>query len=231
MVAQLTLQKVDVAGNTIGSPMVVPWAPTELAFSKSVTYAEVSIPGLEQPLLQFVKGEAETLSLELFLDSTAAGTGAHAQSVTDQVETFHKLVTVDGNLHSPPLVQVTWGTAFPGAALGATTTASSTFTAVVLSVARRFTLFSPDGKPLRAIVTIALKQYASLSAQVLAINYRSADHTRTHIVAEGETLPLIAYDAYADPGLWRVIADHNNLSEVRDLVPGTRLEIPPLGAR
>ena len=100
--------------------------------------------------------------------------------------------------------------------------------AVVLSVARRFTLFNADGKPLRATLSIALKHYATVAEQVAAINYRSADHTRIHVVSEGETLPLIAHDAYGDARKWRVIADHNGLSIVSDIVPGTTIELPPL---
>lgn len=225
---QLTFQRLDVGGQPVGTPLAVPYAPTELAFSKASTYAEIAIPGLEQPLLQFVKGEAETLSLELFFDSTDAGTGAGAVAVTDKVEEFHKLLSVRSSFHAPTIVRVTWGQDFPGVAMGDTETAGRAFTAIVLSVGRRFTLFNPDGKPLRAIVTVALKHYATLAQQLAAINLQSADHTRVHVVADGETLPLIAHDAYADAGLWRVIADHNRLDDVRDLVPGTRLELPPL---
>lgn len=226
---QLTFQRIDPKGASVGDPMTVTYAPTELAFAKASTYAEVAIPGLEQPLLQFVKGEAETLSLELFFDSTASGTGAGAVSVTAEVEGFHKLVAVQSKSHAPTLLRVTWGQDFPGVAMGDSATAGA-FTGVVLSVGRRFTLFNPDGKPLRALVTIALKHYATLAQQLAAINLQSADHTRVHVVADGETLPLIAHDAYADAGLWRVIADHNHLTDVRDLEPGTRLEIPPLVA-
>ncbi|MEV4351498.1 peptidoglycan-binding protein [Actinoplanes sp. NPDC049596] len=227
--AQLTFQRIAVDGSKVDGPMVVAYAPAELAFTKASTYAEVAVPGLEQPLLQFVKGEAETLSVELFFDSTDRGTGAGAVAVTDEVERFHKLVSVRSAFHAPTLVRVTWGPDFPGVAMGESETGGRSFTAVVLSVGRRFTLFNPDGKPLRALVTVALKHYVTLAGQLAAINLQSADHTRTHVVADGETLPLIAHDAYADAGLWRVIADHNNLTEVRDLVPGTRLEIPPLG--
>lgn len=228
---QLTFQKVDVEGTAIDAPMAVTYAPTELAFTKSATWAEVAIPGLEQPLLQFVRGEAETLSLDLFFDSTAEGTGAAAVAVTDDVEAFHRLVSVRGELHGPPLVRVHWGEDFPGTAMGATESAGRDFTAVVLSVGRRFTLFNPEGRPLRAIVSVSLKHYATLADQIAAINYQSADHTRLHVVAEGETLPLIAHDAYADARKWRVIADHNHLTELRDLVPGTSLELPPLVPR
>jgi nucleoid-associated protein YgaU len=227
---QLLFQKVDLKGDKIGAPVVVDYAPAELAFAKTAQYADIAVPGLEQPLIQFIRGDAETLSMELFFDSTTDGTGGEAVAVTQKVEEFHRLVRIQGDLHSPPLVQVTWGADFPGTTMGATETAGDTFTAVVLSVNRRFTLFSPDGKPLRATVSLALKQFATVAQQVAAINYQSADHTRLHVVAEGETLPLIAHDAYADAQKWRVIAEHNDLADVRDLVPGTRLELPPLVA-
>ncbi len=228
----LTLERVDLQGNPQGPPLVVPYAPTELTYAKSAVYADVGIPGLEQPLLQFVRGDAETLSMELFFDSTGdAGTGAGAVPVTEQVEAFHRLVTIDGALHSPPLVRVSWGRGFPGSGMGVGETPEGRFTAVVLSVQRRFTLFSPEGAPLRATVSLSLKQYATVESQIAAINYQSADHTRVHVVAEGETLPLIAHDAYADARLWRVVAEHNRLAEVRDLAPGTRLELPPLVTR
>ena len=78
----LTFQKVDVRGQTIGDPMTVKYAPAELTLAKSAQYAEVAIPGLELPVLQFVRGEATTLSMDLFFDSTEAGTGTSATAVT-----------------------------------------------------------------------------------------------------------------------------------------------------
>jgi nucleoid-associated protein YgaU len=225
---ELSFQKVDARGTKIDDPMTVKYAPAELTFSKAAQFAEVAIPGLELPLLQFVRGDATTLSMDLFFDSTEGGTGAAALSVTDEVEKFHKLVSIKGDLHHPPLVRVTWGDNFPGASFGEADQAGQSFTAAVLSVSRRFTLFNPDGKPLRAIVSLSLKQFATVAEQVTAINYQSADHTRLHMVQEGETLPLIAYDAYGDARNWRLIARHNNLPDVRRLTPGAALELPPL---
>lgn len=222
---QLQLQAMGVDGQEVGDPIVVPFSPTELAFTKSANYAEVAIPGLEMPLLQFVRGEAETITMELFLDASAS-----SSTVTEQARRLYKLATIVPDRHSPPLVKVSWGAGFPGPSLGASREAENGFTAVVLSVARRFTMFAGDGTPLRAVVTLSLKQYLTLAEQVTALNLQSADHTRIHVVQQGETLPLIAYDAYADASAWPVIAHHNNLSHVRDLIPGTRLELPPLGA-
>jgi nucleoid-associated protein YgaU len=224
---ELSFQKIDARGKKIDAAMKVKYAPAELTFTKGAQYAEVAIPGLELPVLQFVRGDATTLSMDLFFDSTEGGTGATALPVTEEVEKFHKLVSIKGDLHYPPLVQVTWGDNFPGANFGESNQPAQTFTAVVLSVSRRFTLFNPDGKPLRAIVSIALKQFATVAEQVTAINFKSPDHTRQHVVQEGETLPLIAYDAYGDASQWRVIATHNNIAEVRLIAPGTALELPP----
>ncbi|MCW4464563.1 hypothetical protein OK351_03455 [Glutamicibacter sp. MNS18] len=221
---QLQLQAVDVDRRPVGEPIVVPFSPTELSFTKGANYAEVAIPGLELPLLQFVRGEAETISLELFLDASAGTT-----SVTELARKLYKLATISPEHHSPPLVTLSWGSGFPGPSLGSSNEAENSFTAVVLSVTRRFTYFAADGTPLRAVVTLSLKQFLTLAEQVTALNLQSADHTRIHVVQQGETLPLIAFDAYADAGAWPVIATHNNLSAVRDLRPGTRLELPPLG--
>ena len=37
-------------------------------------FAEVAIPGLDAPIIQFVRGQSETLTLDLFFDSTEKGT-------------------------------------------------------------------------------------------------------------------------------------------------------------
>lgn len=226
--ALLTFIKIDLAGEPIGDPLTVEYAPAEMSFSKAVQFADIAIPGLEQPLIQFVRGDAETLNLELFFDSTQNGTGGKAVAVTPQVEAFHKMVTIRGKMHTPPLVRVLWGDDFPGTSMGETEQAGKTFTAVVTSVSRTFTLFSPDGKPLRATVSLALKHYATIAEQLKSINFQSSDHTRIHTVTEGESLPLIAHDAYEDARKWRVIADANDLDNVRQLEPGNTLLLPPL---
>lgn len=224
----LSFQKINVAGEAIGAAITVKYAPAELTLVKGAQFAEIAIPGLELPLLQFVRGDAMTMSMDLFFDSTEGGTGKSALPVTAEVEEFQKLVSIKGNLHHPPLVRITWGDDFPGTSFGESEQAGHSFTAVVLSVTRRFTLFNPDGKPLRAIVSLSLKQFATVADQVKAINYQSADHTRLHVVQQGENLPLIAYDAYGDARQWRVIAQHNRIADARLVAPGTALELPPL---
>lgn len=224
---KLTFVRINARAEEEGDPISVMFNPNELAFSRAAQFADVAIPGLPLPISQFVRGDAETLSMDLTFDSTATGTGEKADGVTQTVHEFHKFVQVDGDKHATPLVRLKWGEHFPGNAIAYLSEPEKHFDAMVLSVARKFTMFSPTGTPLRAVVTLSLKEYVPLEKQLAAVNYRSPDHTRTHVVQAGETLPLIAHDAYGDVRQWPVIADFNDISDVRSLAPGTVLTLPP----
>jgi nucleoid-associated protein YgaU len=102
------------------------------------------------------------------------------------------------------------------------------FKCLVDSVKQRFMLFSPQGVPLRATLTVSLKEYKTLKEQIDEINKQSADHSHTHVVQADETLSQISNDVYGDPSQWRAIADQNNLLDPLLLLPGSILKIPTL---
>lgn len=225
--SKLSFQKLDHSKNTIGDPIEVSYNPPELSFSKAANYADINIPGLDAPILQFVRGSTETLSLELFFDSTENGTGSEAESVTTVVDPFYQLVKISGDLHTPPIVRIVWGEEFPGLRNDQSSRPVPALDCVVISCSRKFTLFNPDGIPLRATATLAVREYRTLEEQLQSLNLQSSDHTRVHVVQEGENLPLIAYEAYGNAADWRVIATENNISDGRTLIPGTILSLPP----
>lgn len=223
----MTFQRLDLNKQPIGDPLEVQFNPTEYSLSKSNQFAEVAIPGLDSPVVQFVRGDSEKMTLELFFDTTDDGTGSDATPVTDKMDAFYRLVKIDNKLHAPAIVRVAWGDNFPNTAAGWNTSASSVFDCVVQSVDRKFTLFNSDGVPLRATVTLSLSQYKTLEEQLQELNLQSADHTRVHVVRQGETLPQIAYEAYQNAAQWRLIAEHNNILNPRQLTVGMLLELPP----
>ena len=225
--AKLSFQKLDHSKNPIDDPIEVSYNPAELNFGQAANYADINIPGLDAPILQFVRGSTETLNLELFFDSTENGTGNAADPVTTIVDPFYQLVRISGDLHTPPLVRIVWGEHFPGLRNDASVRPVPAFDCIVVSCNRKFTLFNPNGVPLRAVVTLALREYRTLEEQLQALNLQSSDHTRLHVVQEGENLPLIAYEAYGKSSYWRTIADANNINDVRVLQPGAVLSLPP----
>jgi len=193
------------------APIEVKFNPSEYSISRNMNYAEVQVPGLKTPLLQFVRGEAQTLSLELFLDTTDRTTQI---GVGQDLAALQALIAIDPTLHAPPVIQFTWG--------------AQAFQGVVTSYSEKFVLFDPNGLALRGRVTLQIKSYTPAEIQIKELNKQSPDRTRTRVLREGERIDLIAADEYGDASLWPAIARANRLARPRILAPGTLLVIPPL---
>jgi nucleoid-associated protein YgaU len=213
-------------------PLEVLYNPTEYTLEKAVEIAEAQIPGLDAPVLQFVRGQNETLTLSLFFDTTEKGMGSDARPVTEETDKFYALVKVDGSLHAPPICYFSWGGGeFAGSHLEgpfANQRRENGFRCVVQSIKQQFTLFSSEGVPLRATLTVTLKEYKTLRDQLAELNLLSSDHTRSHIVQQRETLAQIAGKRYGDSGLWRQIAEGNGLDDPLAIEPGMLLDLPPI---
>jgi nucleoid-associated protein YgaU len=193
---------------------LAPFNPTEFTLNKGAQIAEIGISGIDSPILQFVRGQNEKLTLDLFFDTTIDdGTGV--KSVREKSDIIYQLAKIQPETHAPPRVHVTWGK-------------SLDFKAIVESVQQKFTLFSPEGVPLRATLSVTFREYKSLQDQLRELNLKSSDHSKRHVVTRGETLSLIAARVYRDAREWRHIADANPDIDPRRLVPGTELLIPPL---
>jgi hypothetical protein len=234
MTLKAQFQRVDTTGALTGPVVPVKFNPTEYTLNKAAQIAEIAIPGLDSPVLQFVRGQSETLTLDLFFDSTDAGMDSSATSVTEQTDQFYQLIKIDGTVHAPPVVFFSWGPEFPGnrayASMGDGTGSQQRFgfKCLVESVRQRYTLFSPLGVPLRATLSVSLKEYKTLSEQLAELNLQSPDHTHAHVVQVGETIAQIAADAYGDPTQWRAIATENTILDPLHLTPGAVLQIPVL---
>lgn len=210
----LTIELEDPARGVPGT-FEVPFNPTELTLNKGAQIAEIAIPGLDSPILQFIRGQTEKLTLDLFFDTTLSGMGAGAVDVRTETNKIYQLVKLQPKTHAPPRLRLSWGKALA-------------FRAIVESVQQKFTLFSPEGVPLRATLTVTFSEYKTLEEQLQELNKQSADHTRQHVVRRGETLSTIAAESYGDPTAWRHIAEANGIDNPRRLLPGTTLAIPPL---
>ena len=216
----------------IPEPIPVMFNPTELNFTKAAQFAEIGIPGIDAPILQFVRGQAEKLTVELFFDATDGGMDASAIGVTVLTDRFYGLVKMQSQTHAPPICEFTWNPAsFPGVALSPVVYGNQnrySFKCVVESVSQKFTLFSPQGVPLRATLSLALREYRPLDEQLKELNLQSPDHTRVHTVQRGDTLSGIAGRHYDSPAEWRRLATENKITDPRRLDPGRVFELPPI---
>ncbi len=197
--------------------------PEEFSVEKSNQFAEISIPGLSSPIYQFVRGNARRVSLELFFDTyelkldvrlfTDRITGWDAGSMFSQLPDAVKgLMDIDSDLHAPPVCLFIWG--------------AFIFQCIIERVSKRFTMFLPEGFPVRATLNVTLKEYREVEVQVKELDLHSADITKSWVVKEGDSLWAIAAKEYGNPADWRLIADANSIENPRLLNPGQRLVIP-----
>jgi len=208
----------------------VQFNPKELSFRKSNQLAEINIPGLDSPLLQFVRGQNETLNLELFFDSTDQGMGSNATSVTVQSDRIYELMKIEPGRHAPPVCEFIWNDKFPGGDLSSHVgnQRRNGFKCLVEKVDQKFTLFSPEGVPLRVTLTVTLREYKTLDEQLVQLNLNSPDRTQAHVIQRGETLSAIAATHYQRAGEWRRVAEENGVEDPRRIEPGRFLTVPPI---
>src|SRR5215469_1517556 len=97
-------------GANLPDRITVQFNPAEYTLSKGAQIAEVAIPGIDSPVLQFVRGQNEKLSLEFFFDTTQFGMGeATFKDVRDLTAPFYQLVKIQSNTHAPPRIRFVWG--------------------------------------------------------------------------------------------------------------------------
>jgi hypothetical protein len=205
------LEKAEIRAPDLREPLTIEVLlnPTEYTVRHGASWADQALPGLDQPALQFVRGDASTLNLELLIDRSEDRT-----TILQDLVDLRKLVRIDSEMHSPPVVEFRWGTQ------------GSVFRGVVTSLTERFVLFSEGGDPWRARVTLEMKSWAGLDALFTTANPHSPDRTRTWVVRQGDDLSRIAQWAYGNPALWRPIAEANGIERPRALVVGQVLLVP-----
>ncbi len=199
------------AGSKKGNEIKVLFNPAEYSHEITNKFQETSLPGLANPILQFVNGETQTLSMDLFFDTW---TDKKKGNLPDIVNNFTRLLSIDSSLHAPPPVEFKWG--------------GFSFTAVIDKISQKFTMFDSGGKPVRATLNVSFKQYRPLSVQFEDTPLESSDKTKRKVYMADDSLWSIAALEYEEPRYWRVIAKFNRIENPRLLKPGTILLLPPL---
>lgn len=212
------------------APDVIPvqYNPTELQLEKQAQFAEIRIPGIATPVQQFVRGDAEVLTLELFFDTSDKGTGVKAESVTKLTDPIYATTLIQPSGHAPPPVTFKWGDEFPGRHLPKWQSGQirENFKGVVTSCRQTFTFWSRGGIPLRAKLNLSIREYFPLDDQIWKLNPSSPDRTHGHVLRQGEALHTVANEYYGQPEEWRRIATDNGIEDPRRLTPGLRLRVP-----
>ena len=188
----MALEKALIVNKATGEPLVTAmFNPEEYTVNRDNNFAQIAIPGLRAPLLQFVHGNAQTLEMELLLDTVeghAAG-GRRLNEAGDDVR---------------PLVQKLTGSAghrseHARAAGADFVWASFSFTCVLTRAVQKYTMFRADGAPVRAKISVSFTEFTNAETEAKEIKRETADYTKVHTVVRATVCPRSRSVCWAAP--------------------------------
>ncbi len=191
--------------------------PSEYDHSYNITYNKSEAIGQLASDMKFSSIKPQSLKFSTLLDGTGAiaDSGGSSKDVKDQVKALKAIVyNYDGSEHQPNYVRVLWG--------------SQIFFGRLDSMSVDNTLFKPSGEPLRAKLKMSFSGFMSKEEEALRANRSSPDLSHLLEVKAGDTLSLLCYQIYKDSSYYLEVARVNNLTDFRDLKPGSKLHFPPL---
>lgn len=194
-----------------GDEFEVLYNPNTYRVTDANQFAEIAVPGLRSPLIQFARGNVRTLSMQFFFDSyeEKKDVRAYTSKITDLLET-------ESDLHAPPICLLSWG--------------GPTFVGVLEQANLSFTLFLPSGVPVRATMDVTFKEYPETAIRAQLGRQRSSHFEKQVVVKSQDTLSRIAAEFLGDPRKWREIANRNDIDNPLAIQPGQTLVIPAIEA-
>lgn len=222
--AKLTIDRYDGKERTskLGSFEAM-FNPSSLSFYCENEYAKNQGINTSAAEAIYLHTTPKNLDLELIIDSTITVDGTQTISVKENVEKFLKLFVMNGDIHQPPFLKISWGEMQWG--LGSS---SAVFDCRIKSVDITYSLFARSGLPLRATLHTKFIEDIVEEKRVNIDRKNSSDLTHSIEVTDGKPLTSIAFDVYGDSSRYIEIAAYNNLDTVRELKAGTTVICPPI---
>lgn len=150
--AKISIGSLDEAGLSVDAQ----YNPKELQIDKSVPWQKHNKANANGLQLEFTGAEGRTMSIDLLFDGYEEGA-----SVQPSVDVLQQLATVrepnssEDDKRRPHHCVVVWGTVMGGG--------DNKFKCVIEQISTKYTMFSQDGAPLRATVTLKLKEAERVS--------------------------------------------------------------------
>ncbi len=187
--------------------------PNQIDLKKQVRLEETQTLNVQQQSTGYLNHSPETLSFDTIIDATGAVPGA--RDIQQEIRLIEEVIYfINGEIHQPNFLVVSWGT--------------FVFKGMLDSLGYQYTLFAPDGKPLRVKVSFSFKAVADPKEAAKRAGLESPDLSRVVELKTGETIASWCHEIYGDMSYSKDVAAVNRLSGIRDVEPGTKVLFPPL---
>ncbi|MBZ0320185.1 MAG: hypothetical protein K8L91_27480 [Anaerolineae bacterium] len=201
---------------TTGETVECMFNPFEYTLTKQNQWEKKPAKGKNVPEIVFKQGGNQVLKVQLLFD-----TFADQSDVRDHTDKIWKMMAVAEQTKNattgksrPPKVSFRWG--------------RLNFEAVLTNIQQKYTLFLPDGTPVRTTVDITLEQLIDVD------DYSSsggggggaAATPKVATSQQGQRMDTVAAQQTGDAANYRQVAEANNVDNPNKVPNGTPLVVP-----
>jgi len=198
-----------------GQPYTVMINPETIKWQRGIEYNEQQAPNTSAPSQKYKSTPVEKLNFDIVIDCTGI-VDSKRVDMSQEISSLESIIyTYNGKIHRPNFVKVQWGK-------------SLVFKGVLKSMDTSYTLFKPDGSPLRAKLSLGFSEYISPQSVEELDAKKSPDITHLISVVEGNTLPQLCEETWNDDSYYIQVAQYNELNKFRNLKGGQKLIFPPI---
>jgi len=201
--------------DTGGKTYIAQFNPSSLALALAIDLDTAQAIGNGYTEAGFKNVKPQDVTLEFTMDGTGAGEDLTAENVPDEVNAFLDVVyDYEGSGHQPHYVKVLYG--------------NVVLKGVATAISITYTLFSAEGLPLRAKISITIS--SSMAAELGEIHQDKSSPDLTHVIAlkQSDRLISLAYPIYNNNGYYSDVANVNGFNNFRRQPVGTQIFFPPL---
>jgi len=198
-----------------GKPYTTMINPDTIKWTKSIEYNEQQAPDSSSPSQKYKSTPCDKLSFDITIDCTGIVDSTRTNMAAEITALEDIVYTYNGQIHRPNFVKVQWGS-------------NLIFKGVLTSFDISYTLFKPDGSPLRAKISLGFSQYISPTTVAKIDGEESPDISHLVTVVEGMTLPQLCEQVWNNDAYYIQVARFNDLDKFRNLKGITQLIFPPI---
>ncbi|RZN84058.1 MAG: hypothetical protein EVB11_03175 [Winogradskyella sp.] len=198
-----------------GNPYSCMINPESIKWNRKIDYNEEQPPDSSSPSQTYKSTPSAELSFDIVIDCTGVVNSGRTD-MAKEINALEKIVfKYNGEIHRPNFVKIRWGK-------------NITFKSVLKSFDTTYTLFKPDGSPLRAKVSLSFGEYMSPKNVAQEDKDESPDVSHLVNVVEGQTLPNLCDKIWHEQSYYIHVAKYNKLHKFRHLKGDKKLVFPPI---
>ncbi|MCB0835202.1 MAG: hypothetical protein KDD99_00970 [Bacteroidetes bacterium] len=198
-----------------GNPYEVMINPESIKWNRKIDYNDEQAPDSSSPSQKYKSTPCDELSFEIVIDCTGV-VDSKRVNMAKEIKVLERIIfTYNGKIHRPNFVKIQWGE-------------NITFKSVLKTFDTTYTLFKPDGSPLRAKVSLSFGEYIAPKKVKQKDGDNSPDISHLVTVVQGQNLPQLCEQMWNDNSYYVDVARYNNLNKFRHLKGGQKLIFPPI---